>query len=162
MATEQRVTIHTDGSCLGNPGPGGWAAILEAAGADGRPQCKELSGGYRLTTNNRMELLAVIEALTALKVPCAVQLYTDSQYVRNAIEQRWLAGWQRKGWMTASKTPVKNQDMWQRLVPLLAYHTVRFHWVRGHSGHAVNERCDVLAKAAAMSGKLLVDEGYRP
>jgi len=149
------VRIYTDGCCFGNPGPGGYGAVLLCGEAR-----KELSGGRRLTTNNRMELLAVIEALSALTKPCPVDLYTDSQYVRNAIEKRWLAGWRRNGWKTADKKPVKNKDMWERLIPLLAVSTVRFHWVRGHAGDAENERCDVLAKAAAGKSGLAADEGY--
>lgn len=155
MSTDSNVTIYTDGSCLGNPGPGGWCAIL-TEGA----RSKELFGGYKLTTNNRMELLAVIEALTALKRPCRVELWTDSQYVRNAIEKRWIDSWQRNGWKNAEKKPVKNQDLWQRLLPLLATHQVRFHWIRGHSGHRENERCDQLARAAAQKRDLPADAGY--
>jgi ribonuclease HI len=155
MAMDSSVTIFTDGSCLGNPGPGGWCAILTEG-----ERSKELFGGYRLTTNNRMELLAVIEALTALKRPCRVELWTDSQYVRNAIEKRWIDSWQRNGWKNSEKKPVKNQDLWQRLLPLLATHQVRFHWVRGHSGHRENERCDQLARAAAQKSGLPVDTGY--
>jgi len=149
------VTIYTDGSCLGNPGPGGWCAILTDQG-----RSKEMVGGYRLTTNNRMELLAVIKALSALKRPCDVELWTDSQYVRNAIEKRWINSWQKNGWKNSQKKPVKNQDLWLQLLPLLAEHKVRFHWVRGHSGHRENERCDVLAKAAAQKPGLPADEGY--
>lgn len=155
MATDSNVTIYTDGSCLGNPGPGGWCAILTEG-----TRSKELFGGYKLTTNNRMELLAVIEALTALKRPCRVDLWTDSQYVRNAIEKRWIDSWQRNGWKNAEKKPVKNQDLWQRLLPLLAMHQVRFHWIRGHSGHRENERCDQLARAAAQKSGLPTDAGY--
>lgn len=155
MAMDSSVTIFTDGSCLGNPGPGGWCAILTEG-----ERSKELFGGYKLTTNNRMELLAVIEALTALKHPCRVDLWTDSQYVRNAIEKRWIDSWQRNGWKNSEKKPVKNQDLWQRLLPLLATHQVRFHWVRGHSGHRENERCDQLARAAAQKSGLPVDAGY--
>jgi ribonuclease HI len=147
--------IYTDGCCFGNPGPGGYGAVLLFGEAR-----KELSGGRRLTTNNRMELLAVIEALAALTRPCRVDLYTDSQYVRNAIEKKWLAGWRRNGWKTADKKPVKNKDMWERLIPLLAACQVRFHWVRGHAGDPENERCDVLAKAAAGKPGLAPDEGY--
>ncbi len=149
------VTIYTDGSCLGNPGPGGWCAILLGGG-----QRKELFGGFRLTTNNRMELLAVIEALSALKKPCGVELWTDSQYVRNAIEKRWIVSWQKNGWKNAEKKPVKNQDLWLRLLPLLSIHQVRFHWLRGHSGHPENERCDQLAKSAAQGRGLPADTGY--
>jgi len=149
------VRIYTDGCCFGNPGPGGYGAVLMFGEAR-----KELSGGRRLTTNNRMELLAVIEALASLTRPCRADLFTDSQYVRNAIEKRWLAGWRRNGWQTADKKPVKNKDLWERLIPLLAVCQVSFHWVRGHTGVAENERCDVLAKAAAGKPGLLPDEGY--
>jgi len=149
------VIIHTDGACLGNPGPGGYAAVIEGNG-----ESRELAAGYRRTTNNRMELLGVIEALASLKQTCGVELYTDSKYVGDAVEKGWLKSWQRNGWKTAAKTPVKNQDLWQRLMPLLETHKVRFHWLRGHSGHRQNERCDVLAKNAATARGLLTDEGY--
>ena len=148
------VTIYTDGSCLGNPGPGGWGAILRHGEHE-----KELSGGFAGTTNNRMEILAVIEALLALKTACRVVLYTDSQYVRKAVEERWLENWQRNGWRTAAKKPVKNQDLWQRLLPLLERHEVHFHWVKGHAGHTENERCDVLARAQAECRELPQDSG---
>ena len=154
--TPQRtVTIFTDGACLGNPGPGGYGAVL--AFGDGK---RELSGGFRLTTNNRMELLAVIEALSSLDAPCQVSLTTDSRYVHDAIEKRWLASWQKKGWVNAEKKPVKNQDLWRRLIPLLATHKVKFSWVRGHTGNPDNERCDVLAKSAANRSGLPADTGY--
>jgi ribonuclease HI len=149
------VIIHTDGACLGNPGPGGFAAVLECNG-----KSREIFAGYRRTTNNRMELLAVIEALGSLTQSCGVELYTDSKYVGDAVEKGWLKSWRRNGWKTAAKTPVKNQDLWRRLMPLLETHKVRFHWLRGHAGHAQNERCDVLAKTAATAGGLLRDEGY--
>lgn len=149
------LVIHTDGACLGNPGPGGYAAVWEA---DDGP--RELSGGRKLTTNNRMELLAAIVALEALEAPTKVVLVTDSRYVHDAIEKRWLAGWQKRGWVNAEKKPVKNQDLWRRLIPLLARHSVSFRWVRGHTGHADNERCDVLAKQAANSRNLPADDGY--
>ncbi|MBF0480450.1 MAG: ribonuclease HI [Desulfovibrionaceae bacterium] len=149
------VLIHTDGACLGNPGPGGYAAVLECNG-----KSRELAAGYRRTTNNRMELLAVIEALASLTEPCSVELYTDSKYVGDAVEKGWLSGWRRNGWKTADKKPVKNQDLWRRLMPLLETHTVRFHWLRGHAGHKQNERCDALAKNAATAAGLLKDEGY--
>ncbi|MGE4292094.1 MAG: ribonuclease HI [Desulfovibrio sp.] len=143
------VTIYTDGSCLGNPGPGGWAAVLTWG-----EQRRELSGGYRKTTNNRMELRAVIEALSTLKKPCAVTLYTDSQYVRNALTKGWLDGWIKNGWKTSAKKPVKNQDLWQALMPLVKEHDVDFRWVRGHAGNPENERCDVLARTqAGMTGQ---------
>jgi ribonuclease HI len=154
--TIKNVQAFTDGSCLGNPGPGGWAAVLRCNGSE-----RELSGGFALTTNNRMEILAVIEALSILKEPCSVDLHTDSQYVRNAVEKKWLAGWRRNGWKTSDKKPVKNRDLWERLQPLLDVHTVRFHWVRGHSGHPENERCDVLARTRASSRGLPPDTGYR-
>ncbi len=154
--TMKNVQAFTDGSCLGNPGPGGWAAVLRCNGSE-----RELAGGFALTTNNRMEILAVIEALALLKEPCGVDLYTDSQYVRNAVEKKWLAGWRRNGWKTSDKKPVKNRDLWERLQPLLDLHQVRFHWVRGHSGHPENERCDVLARTQASSRGLPPDTGYR-
>ena len=153
----KHVLIHTDGSCLGNPGPGGWAAVLALPGGAAR---KELSGGFARTTNNRMEIMAVIAALEALKEPCGVDLYTDSQYVRNAVEKGWLASWQKKNWVKADRKPVLNVDLWQRLVPLLARHTVRLHWLRGHAGHPENERCDELARARAASADLPEDTGF--
>ncbi|MDR0479528.1 MAG: ribonuclease HI [Burkholderiaceae bacterium] len=136
-----RVQIFTDGACKGNPGPGGWGALLRA---DARE--KELWGGEPLTTNNRMELMAVIEGLSALKRPCEVALYLDSQYVHQGITQ-WLSGWKAKGWRTANKQPVKNVDLWQRLDALVSGggHRIAWHWVRGHAGHEGNERADVLA-----------------
>ena len=149
------VTAYTDGSCLGNPGPGGWGAILIYN--DTR---KELSGGFRLTTNNRMEILAVIEALNALTRPCSVDLHTDSRYVRDAVEKNWLGSWQRNGWKTAAKKPVKNKDLWLRLLELLGKHKVRLHWVAGHSGQPENERCDDLARGQAQSPGLPPDAGY--
>jgi ribonuclease HI len=140
----KKITIYTDGSCLGNPGPGGWGAVLRYGGHE-----KELSGGLADTTNNRMEISAVLEALAALKEPCIVDLHTDSQYVRKAVTEGWLENWQRNGWRTSGKKPVKNRDLWQRLLPLLARHSVHFHWVRGHAGQPENERCDALARAQA-------------
>ena len=136
----RRVTIHTDGACSGNPGPGGWGAILEW---DGRE--KELSGGEAETTNNRMELTAAIMALEALTRPCDVDLYTDSQYVRGGI-MGWLKGWKRNGWRTADKKPVKNVELWQRLDEAASRHNVEWHWVKGHAGHDMNERADELAR----------------
>jgi len=154
-APQQSVTIYTDGACLGNPGPGGYGAVIACG-----EERQELSGGRKLTTNNRMELLAVIEALKALPQPCVVSLFTDSRYVHDAIEKRWLASWQKKGWVNAEKKPVKNQDLWLRLLPLLTRHTIKFNWVRGHTGNPDNERCDVLAKSAANSRTLEADSGY--
>ncbi len=135
-----RVEIWTDGACSGNPGPGGWGAVLRYGEAE-----KELSGGENETTNNRMELLAAINALEALTRPCVVDLTTDSQYVRKGMTE-WLRGWKAKGWKTASKQPVKNKDLWQRLDELTQKHEVAWHWVKGHAGHPENERCDELAR----------------
>jgi len=137
---EGTVTIHTDGACSGNPGPGGYGAILEWDG-----HVREIKGGEAHTTNNRMELMAAIAALEALKRPVTVDLHTDSQYLRNGI-MTWINGWKRNGWKTADKKPVKNVDLWQRLDAALARHTVRWHWVRGHAGHDLNERADALAR----------------
>ena len=136
------VTIYTDGACSGNPGPGGWGAILEWQGHE-----KELSGGEAQTTNNRMELTAVLTALSLLKEPCTVELYSDSKYVVDAIDKGWLYGWQQKGWIKADKKPVLNVDLWQQLLPLLARHNVRLHWVKGHAENEKNNRCDQLAVA---------------
>lgn len=134
------VTIYTDGACSGNPGPGGWGAILMYG-----PHSRELSGGEAATTNNRMELTAVIEGLSALKEPCDVTLTSDSKYVLDAIEKGWARSWKRNGWRKADKKPALNADLWDRLLTLLDIHTVRLVWVRGHQGHPENERCDQLA-----------------
>ncbi len=134
------VTIWTDGACSGNPGPGGWGALLRAGANE-----KELCGGAAATTNNRMELTAAIMALGALKGPSAVELHTDSQYLRGGITG-WIAGWKRNGWRTADKKPVKNVELWQQLEAAAAPHRVRWHWVKGHAGHAENERVDALAR----------------
>jgi ribonuclease HI len=136
------VLIYTDGACSGNPGPGGWGAILIAKGHE-----KELSGGDPQTTNNRMELMAAIAALEALTRPCSIDLHTDSQYVRQGITE-WLPGWKARGWKTADKKPVKNDDLWKRLDQARLRHEVRWHWVKGHAGHPLNERADGLARAA--------------
>lgn len=136
------VDIFTDGACSGNPGIGGWGALLRYNGAE-----KELSGAERLTTNNRMEMTAVIAALTALKQPCAVNLFSDSQYVINGVT-KWVFGWQKNGWRTADKKPVQNSDLWQKIVRLAKYHAVEWHWVKGHAGHEENERVDALARGA--------------
>jgi ribonuclease HI len=137
------VEIFTDGACLGNPGPGGWAAVLRWRGVE-----RELSGGDPATTNNRMELTAAIEGLEALKRGVAVRVYTDSTYLRDGIS-RWIHRWKRSGWRTADKKPVKNVDLWQRLDEAIARHRVEWQWLRGHSGHPENERADRLARAAA-------------
>ncbi|SDL01764.1 ribonuclease HI [Modicisalibacter muralis] len=136
------VTIHTDGACRGNPGPGGWGALLNA----GRHE-KTLNGFEATTTNNRMELMAAIMALRELKQPCRVALYTDSEYLRKGITE-WIHGWQKRGWKTAAKQPVKNADLWRELLAESERHQVRWHWVKGHSGHPGNERADALANAA--------------
>ncbi|MBO4121063.1 ribonuclease HI [Cupriavidus gilardii] len=141
----QEVTIYSDGACKGNPGPGGWGAVLVANG-----HVKELFGGEANTTNNRMELTAVIEALRALKRPCKVQVWTDSQYVQKGISE-WIRGWKARGWKTAEKKPVKNADLWQTLDTLAAEHDVSWHWVRGHNGHPGNERADALANRGVAS-----------
>jgi len=137
------VEMFTDGACKGNPGPGGWGVVIRAGARE-----KELSGGESPTTNNRMELLAAIEGLKALTRPCRVRLYTDSIYVRDGIT-RWVHGWQRNGWRTADRKPVKNAELWQELIDAAAPHRVEWHWVKGHSGHAENDRADALACAAA-------------
>jgi len=135
----KEVTIYTDGACSGNPGPGGWGAILEYKG-----QMREMSGGERETTNNRMELLGVISALSALKEPCRVELYTDSQYISRAINEDWLKGWKAKGWKRKGGE-LKNIDLWKELDRLLTVHEVAFHWVKGHADNEFNNRCDALA-----------------
>jgi ribonuclease HI len=137
-----RVVIHTDGACSGNPGPGGWGAILQWG-----PHTRELKGGEAHTTNNRMELMAAIVALETLKRPCDIDLHTDSQYLRQGITG-WIHGWKRNGWKTAEKKPVKNADLWQRLDAAVDRHTVHWHWLRGHAGHDLNERADELAREA--------------
>lgn len=138
-----QVELFTDGACLGNPGPGGWAALLRTGAHE-----RELSGAEADTTNNRMELMAAIGGLEALKRPCRVRLVTDSQYVKRGVEE-WMANWRRRGWKTADGKPVKNRDLWERLSAVLAGHEVRWNWVRGHAGHAENERVDLLARSAA-------------
>ena len=140
MPPDKAVELFTDGACSGNPGPGGWGAILRYGGIE-----RELSGGELLTTNNRMEMMAVIEGLSALTRPCAVRVFTDSQYVQKGISE-WLPGWKKRGWLTADKKPVKNTDLWQRLEQAAAPHAVTWTWVRGHAGHAENERADALAR----------------
>lgn len=141
------VELFTDGACLGNPGPGGWGVLLRA----GRHE-KELSGGEALTTNNRMELMAAIAGLEALKRPCQVALTTDSQYVKRGVEE-WMVRWRANGWRTSDRKPVKNQDLWMRLAAAVAGHDVSWHWVKGHAGHVENERVDVLARDAALAFK---------
>ena len=141
------VTVYTDGACKGNPGPGGWGALLVAGGRE-----RELSGGERHTTNNRMELTAVIRALESLNRACDIELYTDSQYVKNGIET-WIHGWKRNGWRTADRKPVKNAELWRELDRLAAQHRIHWHWVKGHNGHPDNERVDELAREQAIQIK---------
>ena len=141
---KKTVTIYTDGACSGNPGPGGWGAILCYGGAK-----KEMSGGEKQTTNNRMELTGVISALRALKEPCIVELYSDSKYVIDALSKGWAVSWRRNGWKKADKKPALNPDLWEELLRLTAVHRVEFHWIKGHAGHPYNERCDRLAVAQA-------------
>jgi ribonuclease HI len=152
------VVIHTDGACSGNPGPGGWGAVLQYNGT-----IKELKGGEPLTTNNKMELTAATEALNALKRPCEVELHTDSQYVKNGL-QKWIHGWKKNGWRTADKKPVKNVELWQALDAAVQRHTVRWHWVKGHDGDEMNERADALANEgmAPFKPKKRRDDGLVP
>ena len=152
---KRHVIAYTDGSALGNPGPGGYGAILQHGNYE-----KELSGGFRHTTNNRMELLAAIEALKALKEPCHVTLHTDSQYLVNAMTKGWAQRWRRNGWMRNKKEPALNADLWAELLDLCEVHDVDFIWVRGHAGDPRNERCDALAKQAAELPDLPRDTGY--
>ena len=136
------VTLYTDGACSGNPGPGGWGAILEFMGTE-----TELSGGEASTTNNRMELTAVIEGLSALKEPCIVELYSDSKYVIDGLSKGWAASWQKNGWRKADKKPALNPDLWEKLLELTRVHQLRYHWVKGHAENPKNNRCDALAVA---------------
>jgi ribonuclease HI len=152
----KQIEIFTDGACLGNPGPGGYAALLRYG-----QQERLLSAGYRLTTNNRMELLAAIAALEHLKEPCQVSITTDSQYVCQGITQ-WIQQWKRRGWKRAGQKPLLNSDLWQRLEIACQTHQLQWLWVRGHSGHLENERCDRLAQQAATTQATLEDEGYNP
>lgn len=151
----KHVNLYTDGACLGNPGPGGYGVILEYNGSE-----KELSAGFRLTTNNRMELLAAIVGLETLKERCEVDLYSDSQYVVFGIEKGWARAWRAKGWRKRDGQPALNADLWQRLLDQIDRHEVRMHWVRGHAGHPENERVDRLAFAAAQQPNLPPDEVY--
>jgi ribonuclease HI len=152
--SRKHVEIFTDGACSGNPGPGGWGAILRYKDVE-----KELSGGARQTTNNRMELTAVVEALRSLKEPCRVTLYTDSKYLKDGITS-WIRTWKRNGWKTSAKQPVKNQDIWQALDEVVQKHEIEWRWIKGHTGHPENERCDELARKA-IGGILCRSNGER-
>jgi len=149
-----KVDIYTDGSCIGNPGPGGYGAVLVSGG-----RRKEISQGFKRTTNQRMELMAVIAALDTLKKPADIRLYTDSMYVRNGITS-WVRNWVRNGWKTAGKKPVRNRDLWERLIDLADRHEIEWKWIKGHAGHRENERCDELANAASRAGDRVEDRGY--
>ena len=142
MQSKKKVTVYTDGACSGNPGPGGWGAVLSYKGKE-----KEISGGEPLTTNNRMELLAVISALECLREPCEVDLYSDSKYVIDALEKNWAASWEKKGWIKSDKKPALNPDLWERLLLLVSQHDMHYHWVKGHAENEYNNRCDALAVA---------------
>ncbi len=155
MSGNETIKIYTDGACKGNPGPGGYGVVLLSG--DRR---KEFSGGFRKTTNNRMEMMACIEGLRSLKRPCAVELTSDSSYVVNAIEKGWAKRWRSKGWKLSPGKPAKNSDLWKILLDLCAEHTVKFHWVKGHAGHPENERCDVLAVEASQRKDLPVDLAF--
>ena len=145
MTQDKTVSLYTDGACKGNPGKGGWGVLMRYGSHE-----KELFGGEAHTTNNRMELTAIIQGLAALKRPCAVVIYTDSQYVKNGME-KWIHGWKKNGWKTAAKQPVKNEDLWRQLDQLAAQHQIQWQWVRGHAGHAENERADALANQGVAS-----------
>ena len=154
------VKLYTDGAARGNPdGPGGYDSVLEYVDTKGELHVKELSQGYVRTTNNRMELMAVIAGLEALNRPCTVEVYSDSQYVVNAFNQHWVDNWIQKGWKRGKNEPVKNVDLWKRLLQVKEPHNVSFYWVKGHDGHPQNERCDQLATTAADGDDLIVDEG---
>lgn len=154
MEEKTKVNLYTDGACSGNPGVGGYGAILVHVDANGVKHEKEFSQGYQMTTNNQMELLAVIVGLEALKKPCNVTIYSDSKYVVDAFNNKWIDGWIAKGWKTAGKSPVKNVDLWKRLLEAKKAHDVEFIWVKGHAGHEYNERCDSLAVAAGKKDNL--------
>ncbi len=151
----KEVTIYTDGACSGNPGKGGFGVILSYKG-----QFKEISKGYECTTNNRMELLAAIEGLSALKEPCKVKLWSDSKYLIDAVNKNWIESWQKKGWVNSKKEKVKNRELFERLIELMNIHEIEFCWVKGHDGNPQNERCDFLATSAAKGDNLSKDTEY--
>ena len=152
------VEMYTDGACSGNPGAGGYGTILRYKDTTGKYHEKELTAGYKLTTNNRMELLAVIVGLEALKKPCKIKITSDSKYFIDAFEQKWIDNWQKNNWKTSSKKTVKNVDLWQRLIKAMTPHDVELVWVKGHNGHEFNERCDTLAVNSSKSDNLLDDK----
>lgn len=154
------VKIYTDGACSGNPGKGGYGTILVAVDDNGNVHKKELTQGFSNTTNNRMELMAAIAGLEALKKPCEVELTSDSKYLVDAFNQKWVDGWIKRGWKSANKQPVKNQDLWKRLLDAKKPHNVKFIWVKGHNGHEYNERCDRLAVASSNGDNLPNDTGF--
>ncbi len=154
----KQVTIYTDGACIGNPGPGGYGTVLLCDTTT--PERKELSGGYRWTTNNRMEIMAVLAGLRSLKEPCRVTLYSDSRYVVDAMSKGWAAGWRAKGWRKADKTPALNPDLWSEMLEISERHQIEYRWVKGHAGNPENERCDELAVTAARGADLARDEIY--
>lgn len=151
----KEVTIYTDGACSGNPGPGGYGCVMRFG-----PHRRELAGGFRKTTNNRMEIIAAVKALEALKFPCQVQLYSDSRYLVNAMTKGWVVRWKSKNWVRTQNEPVKNPDLWQTLLELCRIHQVTFNWVRGHADNPENNRCDELATAACRKNDLPHDSGY--
>lgn len=155
-----QVNLYSDGAARGNPGPGGYGVVLTFVDSGGTLHTKELAQGYECTTNNRMELLGVIRGLEALKHGCTVEVYSDSKYVIDAFNQHWVEGWLKRNWKNAKKEPVKNKDLWMRLLEAMKPHTITFHWVKGHAGHPENERCDELATTAADGEGRIVDEGF--
>ena len=154
MDNKTKVTIYTDGACSGNPGPGGFGAVLVYIDANGTKHEKEISEGYNSVTNNQMELMAVIAALESLKKPCSVKVFSDSKYVVEAFNSHWIEGWQKRGWKNSENKPVKNVELWQRLLQAKEIHDVEFIWVKGHAGHEYNERCDSLAVTASKQADL--------
>ncbi len=154
------IKIYTDGACSGNPGRGGYGTILRAVDDNGKLHEKEITAGYKNTTNNRMELMAVIVGLEALKKPCEVEITSDSKYVVDAFNQNWIEGWVKKNWKNSGKQPVKNKDLWQRLLKAKEPHNVKFIWIKGHAGHEFNERCDKMAVASSNGEYVLNDEGF--
>ena len=156
----KKVEAYTDGSSLGNPGPGGYGAILVFVADDGTEHVRELSQGFKFTTNGRMEIMGVLAVLEALNQPCDITITSDSKYVVDSFEKNWLESWAKKGWKKADKKPVLNQDLWKKIIELKSKHNVTMNWVKGHAGHPMNERCDELARQAAASENLPEDAGY--